>query len=123
MAFAHVNFLAFLFKGDVEGGRKSILEGIKLREELGVQLYTATGNCDLGRKKLNIRLARLYQLPYLLVQATRPLLSASNAALIGGRCSFESWRRHIFDVGAFFFFSNAALIRANMVISSIIDRE
>ena len=121
MAFAHVNFLSFLFKGDVEGGRKSILEGIKLREELGVQLYTATGNCDLGRKKLNIRLARLYQLPYLLVQATRPLLSASNAALIGGRCSFESWRRHIFDVGGFF--SNAALIRVNMVISSIIDRE
>ena len=122
MAFAHVNFLSFLFKGDVEGGRKSILEGIKLREELGVQLYTATGNCDLGRKKLNIRLARLYQLPYLLVQATRPLLSASNATLIGGRCSFESWRRHIFDVGVFFF-SNAALIRANMVISSLIDRE
>ena len=88
---------------------------------MGVQLYTATGNCDLGRKKLNIRLARLYQLPYLLVQATRPLLSASNAALIGGRCSFESWRRHIFDVGVFF--SNAALIRVNMVISSIIDRE
>ena len=104
MAFAHVNFLAFLFKGDVEGGRKSILEGIKLREELGLQLYTATGNCDLGRKKLNI----LYQLPYLLVQATRPLLSASNAALIGGRCSFESWRRHIFDVGGFFFFKCGA---------------
>ena len=82
MAFAHINFLAFLFKGDVDGGRKLIHEGIKLRENLGVQLYTATGNCDLGRKKLNNRLARLYQLPYLLVQATRPLLSASNAALI-----------------------------------------
>ena len=120
MAFAHIYFLAFLFKGDVEGGRKSILEGIKLREELGVQLYTATGNCDLGRKKLNIRLARLCQLPYLLVQTTRPLLSASNAALIGGRCSFHGWRRHIFEG---FFFSNAALIRVNMVISSIIDRE
>ena len=64
MAFAHINFLPFVFKGDVEGGRKSILEGIKLREELGVKLYTATGNCDLGRKKLNIRLARLYHLPY-----------------------------------------------------------
>lgn len=93
MAFAHINFVAFLFKGDVEGGRKSILEGIKLREELGLQLYTATGNCDLGRKKLNNRLARLYQLPYLLVQATRPLPSASNAALIGGRRSVESWTR------------------------------
>ena len=52
MAFAHINVLAFLFKGDVDGGRKSILEGIKLREELGVQLYVAAGNCDLGRKKL-----------------------------------------------------------------------
>lgn len=93
MAFAHINFVAFLFKGDVEGGRKSILEGIKLREELGLQLYTATGNCDLGRKKLNNRLARLYQLPYLLVQATRPLPSVSNAALIGGRRSVESWTR------------------------------
>ena len=82
MAFAHINFLAFLFKGDVDGGRKLIHEGIKLREKLGVQLYTATGNCDLGRKKLNNRLARLYQLPYLLVKATRPSLSASNAALI-----------------------------------------
>ena len=58
MAFTHINFVAFLFKGDVEGGRKSILEGIKIREELGVQLYVAAGNCDLGREKLNNRLTR-----------------------------------------------------------------
>ena len=97
MAFTHTNFVAFLFKGDVEGGRKSILEGIKIREELGVQLYVAAGNCDLGREKLNNRLTRLYkyQLLYLLVQATRLLLSSSIAALI----------------------------RVNMVISRIIDRE
>ena len=97
MAFTHINFVAFLFKGDVEGGRKSILEGIKIREELGVQLYVAAGNCDLGREKLNNRLTRLYkhQLLYLLIQATRLLLSSSNAALI----------------------------RVNMVISRIIDRE
>ena len=61
MAFTHINFVAFLFKGDVEGGRKSILEGIKIREELGVQLYVAAGNCDLGREKLNNRLTRLYK--------------------------------------------------------------
>ena len=97
MAFTHINFVAFLFKGDTEGGRKSILEGIKIREELGVQLYVAAGNCDLGREKLNNRLTRLYkyQLLYLLVQATRLLLSSSIAALI----------------------------RVNMVISRIIDRE
>ena len=97
MAFTHINFVAFLFKGDEEGGRKSILEGIKTREELGVQLYVAAGNCDLGREKLNNRLTRLYkyQLLYLLVQATRLLLS----------------------------YSIAALIRVNMVISRIIDRE
>ena len=97
MAFTHINFVAFLLKGDVEGGRRSILEGIKIREELGVQLYVAAGNCDLGREKLNNRLTRLYkhQLLYLLVQATRLLLSSSIAALI----------------------------RVNMVISRIIDRE
>jgi len=52
MAFTNINFVSFLVKGDVEGGRKSILEGIKIREELGVQLYVAAGNCDLGREKL-----------------------------------------------------------------------
>ena len=90
-------YVAFLLKGDVERGRRSILEGIKIREELGVQLYVAAGNCDLGREKLNNRLTRLYkyQLLYLLVQATRLLLS----------------------------YSIAALIRVNMVISRIIDRE
>ena len=97
MAFTHINFVAFLLKGDEEGGRRSILEGIKIREELGVQLYIAVGNCDLGREKLNNRLTRpyKYQLLYLLVQATPLLLSSSIAALI----------------------------RVNMVISRIIDRE
>lgn len=37
-------------QGDVERGRQVILEGITLRKELGVPLYVAAGNCDLGRK-------------------------------------------------------------------------
>ena len=96
MAFAHINFLAFLFKGDVEGGRKSILEGIKLREELGVQLYTATGNCDLGRKKLNNHLARLvYRSITLFTRTSDAALTKGLkcGASVGGRRSFESWTR------------------------------
>ena len=29
-------------------GRDLIEKGIKMREEIGVHLYTAAGNCDLG---------------------------------------------------------------------------
>ena len=96
MAFAHINFVAFLFKGDEEGGRKSILEGIKIREELGVQLYVAAGNCDLGREKLNNRLTRLYkyQLLYLLVQATRLLISSSNAIVNDRESKVSAVRLH-----------------------------
>jgi len=35
-------------QGDEEKGRALIKEGIKMREELGVSLYIAAGNCDLG---------------------------------------------------------------------------
>lgn len=38
----------------VERGRQLIHEGIALRRELGVPLYVAAGNCDLGRKNSNI---------------------------------------------------------------------
>ena len=40
-------FLYFL-QGDTEKGRDLIKMGIKIREELGVSLYTAAGHCDLG---------------------------------------------------------------------------
>ena len=40
-------FLYFLL-GDVEKGRDLINNGIKMKEELGISLYTAAGNCDLG---------------------------------------------------------------------------
>ena len=36
-------------------GRQLIHEGIKLRQELGVQLYVAAGNCDLGREHSNTK--------------------------------------------------------------------
>jgi len=38
----------YFFQGDEEKGRYLIKNGIKMREELGVFLYTAAGNCDLG---------------------------------------------------------------------------
>ena len=40
-------FLYFL-QGNVEKGRDLIKKGIKMKVELGVSLYTAAGNCDLG---------------------------------------------------------------------------
>lgn len=44
----------FTSQGDVERGRQLIHEGIALRRELGVPLYVAAGNCDLGRENSNI---------------------------------------------------------------------
>ena len=42
------HFFLFFSQGNVENGRDLIKKGIKMREELGVPLYTAAGNCDLG---------------------------------------------------------------------------
>ena len=43
-----LEFFLYFLQGDVENGRDLIEKGIKMREELGVSLYTAAGNCDLG---------------------------------------------------------------------------
>ena len=43
-----ISILSFFLQGNVENGRDLIKKGIKMREELGVPLYTAAGNCDLG---------------------------------------------------------------------------
>ena len=43
-----LEFFLYFLQGDVDKGRELIEKGIKMREELGVPLYTAAGNCDLG---------------------------------------------------------------------------
>jgi len=43
-----LEFFLYFLQGNVENGRDLINKGIKMREELGVCLYTAAGNCDLG---------------------------------------------------------------------------
>ena len=43
-----ISILSLFLQGNVENGRDLIKKGIKMREELGVPLYTAAGNCDLG---------------------------------------------------------------------------
>ena len=49
-SFCAIPFKIFLYflQGDADNGRELIVMGIKMREELGVPLYTAAGNCDLG---------------------------------------------------------------------------
>ena len=47
---APLEFSLYFLQGDVESGRDFIQHGIKMREELGVPLYTAAGNWDLGSK-------------------------------------------------------------------------
>ena len=47
--FLYYSFRSLYFlQGDAEKGRDLIKKSIKMREELGVSLYTAAGNCDLG---------------------------------------------------------------------------
>jgi len=48
LGFYSFRILPFFLQGDEEKGRALIKEGIKMREELGVSLYLAAGNCDLG---------------------------------------------------------------------------
>ena len=43
-----LEFFLYFLQGDADKGRDLIKKSIKMREELGVSLYTAAGSCDLG---------------------------------------------------------------------------